>query len=366
MRRQRSRRQIGARARPTRSCRRERRPRRRASRHTASPSARIVARCASVSSRSKCAGTHRHCAQPRRCRAIAREHRVLLRVPALAHDPAPADHHVAHRRAAGPEYRGIEHVVSAPVRRAPDRPVRAPRDRRAGPRAMAPVRLPQRLRAAARGRAPTAPCPTGASAAAAQHVAPARAHALRPFELAQLGERVEITVFESLPTPKRPSASRYATRRERAVAEIGLGRRRESRDRAARRERRDLALGHVRRVHDAPARVDVRLREQPLDRAHAAPREALLDLARLLGGVDVDRRARAAPGATIWPQLVRRHGAQAVRRDAEHVPRPAARSRAERVDELRERSRSCARSAAAPAVAARRRIRHARRTPAAA
>ena len=81
-----------------------------------------------------------------------------------------------------------------------------------------------------------------------------------------------------------------ARRGKRPVAEIGLGRGREPRHCAPRRERVDLALGHVRRVHDAPTLVHFRMVEQPLDRPHAAPGEAFLDLARLLGRVDVDGR----------------------------------------------------------------------------
>ena len=99
-------------------------------------------------------------------------------------------------------------------------------------------------------------------------------------------------VLESLPMPMRPPAAMNASRGKRAVAEVRLGRRREARDGAARREPGDFAFRHVRRVNDAPARVDVRLRQQPLDRPHPAPREAVVDLARLLGGVDVDRRVR--------------------------------------------------------------------------
>ena len=47
----------------------------------------------------------------------------------------------------------------------------------------------------------------------------------------------------------------------------------------------------MRGVDQAPARVDLRIVEQPFDRPRAGPREAILDFLRLLGGVDVDRPA---------------------------------------------------------------------------
>ena len=118
--------------------------------------------------------------------------------------------------------------------------------------------------------------------------------------------------------PNRPPACRYASRAKDAVAEVGLGGRRKAGDRAARREARHFAVGHVRRMDDAPALVDVRLRQQPLDRPHAAPRVAIVDFARLLGGMDVDRRiGRREPHDLA--ELFRRDRAQAVRRDAQRV-----------------------------------------------
>ena len=44
----------------------------------------------------------------------------------------------------------------------------------------------------------------------------------------------------------------------------------------------------MRGVDHAPALIDVVVREQPFDRAHAERRLAILDLLHLLGGVDVD------------------------------------------------------------------------------
>ena len=48
-------------------------------------------------------------------------------------------------------------------------------------------------------------------------------------------------------------------------------------------------------MHEAPAPVDRRVVEQPLDRARVADREAILHLADLLGDVDVHRHRRREP-----------------------------------------------------------------------
>ena len=65
--------------------------------------------------------------------------------------------------------------------------------------------------------------------------------------------------------------------------------------------------------HQRP--IDIGMVEQPFDRPRARPGEAVLDLLHLLGDVDVDRAIGAI--AVTARQLVRRHGAQAVRRDAD-------------------------------------------------
>ena len=75
-----------------------------------------------------------------------------------------------------------------------------------------------------------------------------------------------------------------------------------------------LLLGHVRRVDQAPARVDAEV-EEPFDRAAAELRDAFLDFLRLLGGVDVDRPGRRRIDHDA--QRLRRHGAQRMRRDAD-------------------------------------------------
>ncbi len=67
----------------------------------------------------------------------------------------------------------------------------------------------------------------------------------------------------------------------------------------------------MRRVDEAPARIDCLVVEQPVDRTPAAPRQALGDLAGLLGDVNMDRRRgieRAQPGNRV-AQRVGRHRA---------------------------------------------------------
>ena len=89
--------------------------------------------------------------------------------------------------------------------------------------------------------------------------------------------------------------------------------------RAGRRGAAVLAGIHVRGMHEAPALVYVGVIEQPRDGALAAPCDAVIDLFRLLGDVDVDGRGgvdRVQSGERL-AQAIRRHGAQRMRREAE-------------------------------------------------
>ena len=76
-----------------------------------------------------------------------------------------------------------------------------------------------------------------------------------------------------------------------AVREIGLGGRAGA-DRGARlREQVELRAVGLRRVHDRRMRAEAAGTGEQLDRPAAVLGEALLDLARLLVGVDVQRQA---------------------------------------------------------------------------
>ncbi len=147
-------------------------------------------------------------------------------------------------------------------------------------------------------------------------------------------------VLESLPTPNAPPRIGVRACGESAVAEIGLGRRREPRDRAARGEAPRFVGGHVRRVHDAPARIESGVREQPFDRPRAAPRHARGDFAELFRRVNVDRRLARNQGDDRG-ELVRRHRAQTVRRDSEREAGRRGFARERRHDTARTNRRVC-------------------------
>ena len=68
-------------------------------------------------------------------------------------------------------------------------------------------------------------------------------------------------------------------------------------------------------MDQAPALIDRRMFEQPLDRPPARPGDAFLDFPGLFGGVDMDRPAFGQ--RHDGRQFVRRHGAQAVRSDTD-------------------------------------------------
>ena len=101
--------------------------------------------------------------------------------------------------------------------------------------------------------------------------------------------------FESEPMQMPIPRSQSSCDRREAVAEVRLGRRADADPRARLGEQVELARVGVRRVDDRRVRAEAAgLREQ-LDRPQAVLGEALLDLARLLVGVHVQRQAVARP-----------------------------------------------------------------------
>ena len=102
------------------------------------------------------------------------------------------------------------------------------------------------------------------------------------------------------------------------VAEARLGNRAEACDGAAAGKRGDLYLGCMGRMDQAPAPIDGRMFEQPLDRPPARPGDAFLNFPDLFGGVNMNR-----PAFGEWydcRQFVRGHGSQAVRGDTDIGP----------------------------------------------
>uniref|UniRef100_A0A0S6YZH3 Uncharacterized protein n=1 Tax=Mizugakiibacter sediminis TaxID=1475481 RepID=A0A0S6YZH3_9GAMM len=128
---------------------------------------------------------------------------------------------------------------------------------------------------------------------------------------------------------------------EQAVAEVGLGGRAQPGDRAGGGQAARLLLGHVRGVHETPARIHLRVIEQPLHRPRVAHRQRVLHFAELLGDVDVDR---PLAGDLRRQHLVQRglgHRAQRMQGDADAQHRAfqlaqAFDQREERVDRMAE------------------------------
>ena len=126
-----------------------------------------------------------------------------------------------------------------------------------------------------------------------EDAAPAGLAARDPLELAQLLERVDADVRVRADA-ERDRALADALGREEAVAEVGLRRRAGADGRAGRGEEVELGAVGVRRVDDGRSLAEAARAREELDRPAAVLGEALLDLLRLLVGVDVQREALRA------------------------------------------------------------------------
>ena len=130
-----------------------------------------------------------------------------------------------------------------------------------------------------------------------EHAPAARLTPRDALELAELLEGVDAHVRVGSDADRdRPFPD--ALGREEAVAEIRLGGRARADDRSGRGEEVELGTVRVGRVHDRRALGEAPRARQELDRAAAVLGEALLDLLRLLVGVDVEREvvlARVPP-----------------------------------------------------------------------
>ena len=148
------------------------------------------------------------------------------------------------------------------------------------------------------------------------------------LELAQLLERVDPDVRVRADA-ERDAAVAHADGGEEPVAEVGLGRRARADRRAAVAEQVELGAVGVGGVHDRRPLAEAAAGGEQLDRADTVLGEALLDLPRLLVGVDVERRAPRGRVAAELLQPVARAGAHGVGGDADRdsVVRAALRPR---------------------------------------
>src|SRR6185436_7410506 len=119
-----------------------------------------------------------------------------------------------------------------------------------------------------------------------EHAAPAVLSPCDALELAELLERVDPNVRITADAERDPAVE-YADRRDEAVAQVGLGRRAGADRRAAVPHQVELRAVGVRCVDDRRQGTQTARVGEQLDGAYAVLREALLDLARLLAGVDV-------------------------------------------------------------------------------
>ena len=138
-------------------------------------------------------------------------------------------------------------------------------------------------------------------------VACATHQALAVFEQAQLLAPVARRLAVGADRDRHAGGEPAGQVRE-AVAEVGLGARAQDDAGAARGDGGDLLRRRVRRVDELPARVEASFANEPFDRPSAGRADALVDLAGLLGDVDVDR-----PGEAIGERRQRRDRCRAGR-----------------------------------------------------
>ncbi len=147
-----------------------------------------------------------------------------------------------------------------------------------------------------------------------QHIAPSVAEPLTVFEQAQFLGGVDENVGVA-PDAETAAAFDEARGGKQSIAQVGLGNRAKADNRQTVRQPIGLGIAQVRRVDQAPARIDIGVVQQPFDRATPTPGDAVIDFTQLLGNVNVNRAAggeREDQG-----QFIRGHGSQAMWRDAD-------------------------------------------------
>ena len=108
-----------------------------------------------------------------------------------------------------------------------------------------------------------------------------------------------------------PALSEVIHCRENTVAQVGFGGQAQPGNGLALRHPLNFVRIGVGCMHQAPALIDLDVVIQPLDRALAAPTQAVVDFLLLLGDMDMHRASRVA-GLQHFVDLFGRDGAQRV------------------------------------------------------
>jgi hypothetical protein len=143
--------------------------------------------------------------------------------------------------------------------------------------------------------------------------------ATNALELAELFERIDADVRVGADAQRDASVGRPREREE-AVSEVRLRRRAHADARPGVTEQIELGPVCVRRVHDRRSLAQAAFAREQLDRAEAVLGRALLDLARLLVGVDVQREVVVDRVPAELAQPVGRAGADGVGGDGHAHP----------------------------------------------
>jgi glycoprotein endo-alpha-1,2-mannosidase len=152
-----------------------------------------------------------------------------------------------------------------------------------------------------------------------EEVAAARLSPADPVQLAQLLERVDADIGVRADAEPDPAVEDALDRQE-AVAEVRLRRRAGADSTVRLAEEVELASVRIGRVDDGRARAEAAAVREELDRAHAVLGHALLDLAWLLVGVNVERQLVLRRVAAELDEPLTWTGANRVRGHADTDP----------------------------------------------
>jgi len=232
----------------------------------------------------------------------------------VANTPLTAHHHVAHQRRIAGKQEAVDHIGF--VARSEQRRT-VIENQKIGARTLA---QPCDIRGCSQGAALQGPLPERRANAFFRppcgHVAMTRNQALAIFEPAKLFHRRHGNVRVRADA-QRATRIDEGGQREQSIAEIGFRRRAQPGDRAAFGQAVGLVRREVCRVDQGPARVDVRVVEQPFDRARAAYGEAVLHFANLFGDMNMDGQFAAHTAGQQGTHGVFRYRAQRMQRDAQ-------------------------------------------------